>query len=169
MRFSASSQEMRLNSLLPGARYIGYFTRVGAWEDSMATNQRSAAVAGKGGEPGEAYHASDYTVYAALQLARDAEAKRTMEEAVKVMGFNPATTSGSRATIAAEQRAAVGGIVHEVAIGSAARKRLDSERAGSGEKVDDSRPFQGKRKAEILMGDDVEDRLAHLVGGRPDP
>jgi len=68
------------------------FTRVGAWEDSAATNVRSAAVAKKGvGESAEAYHASDYTVYAYLQLARDADARREMEEALKVTtGINPA-------------------------------------------------------------------------------
>ena len=66
------------------------FTRVGAWEDSVATNARSAAVAKKGGEANEAYHASDYSVYAYLQLARDSDAKREMEEALKVTSTNPA-------------------------------------------------------------------------------
>jgi tetratricopeptide (TPR) repeat protein len=68
------------------------FTRVGAWEDSAATNIRSAAVAKKGvNESAEAYHATDYTVYAYLQLARDADAKREMEEALKVTtGILPA-------------------------------------------------------------------------------
>src|SRR5690242_686792 len=36
------------------------FTRVGSWEESVATNQRSFQAAVAGGEPGEAYHASDY-------------------------------------------------------------------------------------------------------------
>ena len=66
------------------------FTRVGAWEDSVATNTRSAAVAKQGGEANEAYHASDYTVYAYLQLARDREAKREIEEALKVTSASPA-------------------------------------------------------------------------------
>jgi tetratricopeptide (TPR) repeat protein len=66
------------------------FTRVGAWEESVATNLRSADAARKGGEPNEAYHASDYAVYAYLQMGRDADAKRTMEEVFKVTDFNPA-------------------------------------------------------------------------------
>jgi tetratricopeptide (TPR) repeat protein len=66
------------------------FTRVGAWEDSVATNARAAAVAKKGGETDQAYHASDYSVYAYLQLARDGDAKREMEEALKVTGTSPA-------------------------------------------------------------------------------
>lgn len=65
------------------------FTRVGAWEDSAATNIRAAAVAIKGNDVNEAYHASDYTVYAYLQLARDNEAKHTMEDMMKVTTDNP--------------------------------------------------------------------------------
>jgi hypothetical protein len=83
------------------------FTRVGAWEDSAATNLRSAAAAKKGGEPNEAYHASDYAVYAYLQLARDGDAKRTMEEVLKVTDFNPATRTAPYAIAAMPARYAV--------------------------------------------------------------
>ena len=62
------------------------FTRVGAWQESAATNLRSREVAKAGNEPDEAYHASDYMVYAYLQLARDAEARRSIDEAMKVTG-----------------------------------------------------------------------------------
>ena len=65
------------------------FTRVGAWEDSAATNLRAAAVAIKGDEVNEGYHASDYTVYAYLQLARDNDARRVMEDILKVTSDNP--------------------------------------------------------------------------------
>jgi hypothetical protein len=64
------------------------FTRVGAWEESAATNLRSAEAARKGREPNEAYHASDYAVYAYLQLGRDADAKRTMEDVFKVTDYS---------------------------------------------------------------------------------
>ena len=64
------------------------FTRVGAWEESAATNKRSMEVAKAGGEPDEAYHANDYMVYAYLQLGRDAEARRTVEDAMRVQGSN---------------------------------------------------------------------------------
>ena len=70
------------------------FTRVGAWEESIATNLRSAAVAKKAGDGLEAYHASDYSVYAYLQLARDGEAKREMDEAFKVTDSNPTAMAG---------------------------------------------------------------------------
>ena len=62
------------------------FTRVGSWQESAATNLRSREVAKAGNEPDEAYHASDYMVYADLQLARDAEARRAIDEAMKVSG-----------------------------------------------------------------------------------
>src|SRR6202795_2232260 len=65
------------------------FTRVGSWQESAATNVRSRDVAKAGNEPDEAYHASDYMVYAYLQLARDADARRPIDEAVKIGGASP--------------------------------------------------------------------------------
>ncbi len=60
------------------------FTRVGSWQESAATNLRSMEAAKAGGEPDEAFHATDYMVYAYLQLARDAEARRAIDEAMKI-------------------------------------------------------------------------------------
>ena len=64
------------------------FTRVGAWEDSAATNKRSAEVAKKGNDLDEQMHAMDYMVYGYLQLARDTDARLVLEEATGVSGFN---------------------------------------------------------------------------------
>ena len=63
------------------------FTRVGAWADSAATNQRSAETAKKGNDKDEQMHALEYMVYAHLQLARDNDARLVMEEAAQVSGF----------------------------------------------------------------------------------
>ena len=60
------------------------FTRVGAWEDSVTTNMRSFEYAVKGNELTEAYHASDYAVYANLQMARDNDARQVLDNAMKV-------------------------------------------------------------------------------------
>jgi len=57
------------------------FTRVGAWDDSIATNIASAAAARKANSPPEELHAMDYQTYAYLQLARDADAQRVRGEA----------------------------------------------------------------------------------------
>jgi tetratricopeptide (TPR) repeat protein len=65
------------------------FTRVGAWQESAATNRRSADIAAKGGEYDEGAHARDYMVYAYLQLAKDGEALKTIEESRQITNFNP--------------------------------------------------------------------------------
>ena len=62
------------------------FTRVGAWDESITTNLRSATTARTAGDWPEAYHASDYAVYAYLQLASDEKARLTMEEAMRHQG-----------------------------------------------------------------------------------
>jgi tetratricopeptide (TPR) repeat protein len=83
------------------------FTRVGAWEESVATNLRSAQAARTGKEPDEVYHASDYAVYANLQLARDSEAHRVMNEALKTTGTNPARPTAPYAAAAMPARIAL--------------------------------------------------------------
>jgi tetratricopeptide (TPR) repeat protein len=83
------------------------FTRVGAWSDSAATNKRSAEVALKGKELHEYLHASDYMVYAYLQMARDTDAKNVIEEAQSVRGLNPVPFVGFYALAAMSARYAV--------------------------------------------------------------
>jgi tetratricopeptide (TPR) repeat protein len=60
------------------------FTRVGFWEESIASNLQSESVAMTEGEFADQLHAMDYLVYAYLQLARDREAKRVVGEAPDV-------------------------------------------------------------------------------------
>ena len=55
------------------------FTRVGLWEESIATNLASAAAARKDNAPAEELHALDYQAYAYLQTAQDAAARRTVD------------------------------------------------------------------------------------------
>jgi tetratricopeptide (TPR) repeat protein len=56
------------------------FTRVGHWEDSIATNLASAEAARKANSAAEVLHALDYQVYAYLQTAQDAQAQRVIRE-----------------------------------------------------------------------------------------
>ncbi len=65
------------------------FTRIGAWQESVATNRRAYQAAINGGELGEAYHSSDYAVYADLQMARDADAASDMANAFNVKVGTP--------------------------------------------------------------------------------
>jgi len=83
------------------------FTRVGEWDESAATNLRSADVAKKGNEADEAYHAADYSVYAFLQLGRDAQARRVMEEALAITGIDQARFTAYYAIAAMPARLAV--------------------------------------------------------------
>ena len=51
------------------------FTRVGMWEESVNTNKRSMEVALSAGAIAEVLHASDYAMYAYLQMGKDSDAK----------------------------------------------------------------------------------------------
>lgn len=56
------------------------FTRVGAWQESIEANIASAAAARRDNAASEELHALDYQVYAYLQTAQDAAAKKSMDE-----------------------------------------------------------------------------------------
>jgi tetratricopeptide (TPR) repeat protein len=56
------------------------FTRVGLWEDSIATNRASADAARRAKSPGEVLHALDYQMYAYLQIAQDRAARQALDE-----------------------------------------------------------------------------------------
>jgi tetratricopeptide (TPR) repeat protein len=83
------------------------FSRVGAWEESVVTNQRSFNAAIPGNELGEAYHASDYMVYADLQLGRDAAALAAMQAAMKLVIPGPLPPPAAYASSAMPARYAV--------------------------------------------------------------
>jgi tetratricopeptide (TPR) repeat protein len=55
------------------------FTRLGYWQDSIDTNILSAETARKAGSLSEELHAIDYQVYAYLQTAQDAAAKKLVD------------------------------------------------------------------------------------------
>jgi hypothetical protein len=54
------------------------FTRLGLWDDSIASNVAARAAAHAGGDRGEELHAMDYLVYAYLQRGRQAEAEQVV-------------------------------------------------------------------------------------------
>jgi tetratricopeptide (TPR) repeat protein len=83
------------------------FTRVGAWEDSVALNRRSADVAVKDADGASAYHAADYMVYAQLQLGRDQAARRVMEEFKSADGAKLAQFAGPYGAVAMPARLAL--------------------------------------------------------------
>ena len=56
------------------------FTRVGSWQDSIDANLKSAEAARRDKAPAEELHALDYQVYAYLQTAQDAAAKKSQDQ-----------------------------------------------------------------------------------------
>jgi hypothetical protein len=96
----------RYASIAPSAAHALHmpshiFTRIGAWEDSIATNRRSEDTARAEASGDEVLHAVDYQVYAYLQMARDADAKKTAErglaDAARLTLFRPAGPYGQAA------------------------------------------------------------------------
>jgi len=57
------------------------FTRLGLWEDSVASNLGARKAAHDQGDIGEELHATDYLAYAYLQLGRFTDAERVVREA----------------------------------------------------------------------------------------
>lgn len=76
------------------------FTRVGMWQQSAETNQRSVEAARRANGITDQLHAYDYMVYAYLQLARDQDAWRAVEAARLLAEANRAADY-ARAAIAA--------------------------------------------------------------------
>src|SRR5258706_301103 len=83
------------------------FTRVGAWKDSAAINERSAASATETKEPHDQLHAMDYAVYAYLQLGQDDNARRVLRQAREVKDFPQSVRAGPYALAAMPARIAL--------------------------------------------------------------
>ena len=83
------------------------FTRVGYWKESIASNTASVKAAKAEKESNEELHASDYTVYAYMQLARDAQARAMLDAMANVTAFNPDVQAGPFALAASPARYAV--------------------------------------------------------------
>jgi hypothetical protein len=83
------------------------FTRLGLWDRSVETNQRSAEVARAAKEMGGELHARDYMVYAYLQTGRDEAARQAMEEGQQFGGAESAGPAGPFALAAMPARFAM--------------------------------------------------------------
>ncbi len=83
------------------------FTRVGYWKELIASNTASVKAAKATKENNEALHASDYMVYAYLQLAHDRAARAVIDDMGTVTAFNPNIAGGPFALAASPARYAV--------------------------------------------------------------
>ncbi len=64
------------------------YTRLGMWEESIASNLAARKAAHNQGDTGEELHAMDYLTYAYLQLGRDAEAAHVLEDLQAMSGLH---------------------------------------------------------------------------------
>lgn len=83
------------------------FTRLGLWDDSIASNVEAARVAKEDGEPSDELHAMDYLVYANLQLGQDRKVKATIDAMFQVKGLPENYLAGTYALAASPARYAI--------------------------------------------------------------
>jgi hypothetical protein len=83
------------------------FTRVGYWTESVASNAAAARIAKAEKEPDDQLHASDYMVYAYLQLGQESKAREVIDEMAIVTGFNAERNTGPFALAASPARYAI--------------------------------------------------------------
>ena len=97
----AASAAERYADIAPAAAHALHmpshtFTRVGMWNESVKTNLRSKEVALRDSSIAEALHASDYAVYAYLQMRRDSAARSILRALPALEArFDPTVVSGA--------------------------------------------------------------------------
>jgi Tfp pilus assembly protein PilF len=83
------------------------FTRLGYWQESIASNFESARVAKEAADFHDQLHSMDYMVYAYLQLGQDSKAKAVLDNMSAVTGFTETFLPGPYALAASPARYAV--------------------------------------------------------------
>jgi tetratricopeptide (TPR) repeat protein len=83
------------------------FTRVGYWDESIASNIEAARVAQSDKEGHDQLHAMDYLVYAYLQLGEDGMAKSVIDQMNTVSGFTETFLPGPYALAVSPARYAL--------------------------------------------------------------
>jgi hypothetical protein len=97
----ARAAARRYASIAPSAAHALHmpshtFTRVGMWEESVATNDRSMKAALATASIAEALHAADYAMYANLQLGREREARAILDALPALAArFDPTAVTGA--------------------------------------------------------------------------
>ena len=83
------------------------FTRLGMWDDSIASNLAAKQAAQQHGETKEQLHAMDYLVYAYLQTGRDSEAAQVIAQLKTMPGLSQGDYTAGYAATAMPVRYAV--------------------------------------------------------------
>ena len=76
------------------------FTRLGLWDDSIASNLAARQAALQQHDSGEQLHAMDYLVYAYLQTGRDKDVAQVIRQLKDIPGLNPGDFKMSYASTA---------------------------------------------------------------------
>ena len=105
----AAREYSKIASSAPHALHMPshIFTRLGLWEDSIASNVAARNAAHLQGDTGEELHAMDYLVYAYLQMGRDSEAAQIVQQLKGMSGLNLADFKIGYASTAIPVRYAV--------------------------------------------------------------
>jgi hypothetical protein len=106
---AAARRYAKIAAAAPHAQHMPshIYTRVGYWQDSIASNSNSARIAKEGKEGHDQLHALDYLVYAHLQLAQDKKAQAVIDEMMTVTGFSETFIAGPYALAASPARYAI--------------------------------------------------------------
>jgi tetratricopeptide (TPR) repeat protein len=83
------------------------FTRVGYWDESIASNIVAARVAKEASDFHDQLHSMDYMVYAYLQLGQDQKAKAVLDDMRTVSGFTETFLPGPYALAVSPARYAI--------------------------------------------------------------
>jgi hypothetical protein len=102
----------RYAKVAPGAAHAQHmpshiFTRVGYWQESIASNIESGRVAKEAGDFHDQLHSMDYLVYAYLQLGQDSKAKAVIDNMNAVTKFTETFLPGPYALAVSPARYAV--------------------------------------------------------------
>jgi Tfp pilus assembly protein PilF len=83
------------------------FTRVGYWQESIASNIEAARAAKEAADFHDQLHSMDYLVYAYLQLGQDSKAKAVLDTMTGVKGFTETFLPGPYALAVSPARYAI--------------------------------------------------------------
>jgi tetratricopeptide (TPR) repeat protein len=83
------------------------FTRVGYWQESIASNTEAARAAKEAADFHDQLHSMDYQVYAYLQLGQDSKAKAVLDSMNGVKGFTETFLPGPYALAVSPARYAI--------------------------------------------------------------
>ena len=102
----ARAAAQRYASIAPSAAHALHmpshtFTRLGMWQESVDANNRSMKVALSSGYIAEALHASDYAMYAYLQMGKESDAKAILDGLPALAArFDPNAITGAAPGVA---------------------------------------------------------------------